>query len=95
MSASAKLVFAKQCAKCHAYKGEGNNIGPDLSGMAVHPKEELLIHVMDPSRSVEGNFKLYSVVLLSGKTFQGLMSSQSKTANRDIRCREQAAFDRP
>ena len=28
--------------------------------MAVHPKEELLVHILDPSRSVEGNFRVYT-----------------------------------
>ena len=29
--------------------------------MAVHPKHELLVHIIDPSRSVEGNFRVYTV----------------------------------
>ncbi len=52
-----KEVFKQQCAKCHMHSGEGNRIGPDLTGMAVHPKEELLVHILDPSRSVEGNYR--------------------------------------
>ena len=48
--------------------------------MAVHPKEELLVHILDPSRSVEGNFKAYRVVTLDGRTIIGLLSSESKTA---------------
>src|SRR6185312_11700918 len=46
--ASGKKVFAAQCAKCHQHSGEGTAIGPDLTGMSVHPKEELLIHILDP-----------------------------------------------
>ena len=59
-AANGKMVFKNQCAKCHKHAGEGTQIGPDLTGMAVHPKEELLIHILDPSRSVEGNFRLYT-----------------------------------
>ena len=55
-AANGKKVFTDQCAKCHKHAGEGTQIGPDLTGMAVHPKEELLIHILDPIRSVEGNF---------------------------------------
>ncbi len=78
--ASGKKVYVAQCAKCHLFAGEGTAIGPDLTGMAVHPKEELLIHIIDPSRSVEGNFKAYRVVTLDGRTIIGLLSSESKTA---------------
>ena len=75
-----KDVYKKQCAKCHLHSGEGNKIGPDLTGMAVHPKHELLIHILDPSRSVEGNFRVYSVVTEDGRVMQGLLASESKTA---------------
>ncbi|HEY1067488.1 MAG TPA: PVC-type heme-binding CxxCH protein, partial [Pirellulales bacterium] len=75
-----KLVFTQQCAKCHKHNGEGNAIGPDLSGMAVHTKEELLTHVLDPSRSVEGNYRVYSVELIDGRVLTGLLASESKTS---------------
>ncbi|MFM7846810.1 MAG: c-type cytochrome, partial [Planctomycetota bacterium] len=75
-----KDVYKKQCAKCHVHSGEGNKIGPELTGMAVHPKHELLVHILDPSRSVEGNFRVYSVVTEDGRVMQGLLASESKTA---------------
>ena len=75
-----KLAFANQCAKCHMHSGEGRRIGPDLTGMAVHPRQELLIHILDPSRSVEGNFRQYSVVTDEGRVLSGLLSAQTKTA---------------
>ena len=78
--AAGKVAFTNQCAKCHMHSGEGQNIGPDLTGMAVHPKEELLVHILDPSRSVEGNFRTYQVVTLDGKVVQGMLASESRTA---------------
>ncbi len=75
-----KAVFKKTCAKCHTHSGEGTKIGPDLTGMAVHPKHELIIHILDPSRSVEGNFRIYTVQTDDGKVFTGLLASESKTA---------------
>ena len=36
--------------------------------MAVHSKEHLLIDILDPSRSVEGNFRIYRITTLDGKT---------------------------
>ena len=75
-----KEIFKKQCAKCHTHSGEGTKIGPDLTGMAVHPKKELLTHIIDPSRSVEGNYRVYTVALADGRTMNGLLASESKTA---------------
>ncbi|HET6422286.1 MAG TPA: PVC-type heme-binding CxxCH protein [Planctomycetaceae bacterium] len=78
--AAGKEVFKKQCAKCHMHTGEGTRIGPDLTGMAVHPKHELLTHILDPSRSVEGNFRVYTVVLEDGRVMSGMLAGESKTA---------------
>jgi putative membrane-bound dehydrogenase-like protein len=75
-----KVVFTKQCAKCHTHSGQGNKVGPDLTGMAVHPKAELLTHIIDPSRSVEGNFRAYTVVTDDGLVMTGLLASETKTA---------------
>ncbi|MDR3636632.1 MAG: ThuA domain-containing protein [Isosphaeraceae bacterium] len=79
-AARGKVVFKEQCAKCHTHGGEGGKVGPDLTGMAVHPKEELLVHILDPSRSVEGNFKQYSVATKDGIVLTGVLTGESKTA---------------
>jgi putative membrane-bound dehydrogenase-like protein len=78
--AAGKLVFKANCAKCHVHNGEGAKIGPDLSGMAVHPKDHLLVEIMDPSRSVEGNYRQYVVTTKGGQVLTGLLASESKTA---------------
>jgi putative membrane-bound dehydrogenase-like protein len=78
-AAAGKVVFKNQCAKCHVHSGEGTRIGPDLTGMAVHPKEHLLTDILDPSRSVEANFRAYTLTTKSGRVFTGLLASESKT----------------
>ena len=81
-----KGVYLQHCAKCHLHNqvtGAGvppGGIGPDLSGMAAHPKEELLVHIIDPSRGVEGNFRAWTVVTKKGQLINGLMSSETKTS---------------
>ncbi|MFM7149374.1 MAG: PVC-type heme-binding CxxCH protein, partial [Gemmataceae bacterium] len=79
-SVKGKVVFKNQCAKCHMHSGEGTAIGPDLTGMASHPKEELLIHIMDPSRSVEGNFRIFTISTLDGKILSGMLASETRTS---------------
>jgi putative heme-binding domain-containing protein len=73
-------VFEKQCSKCHVHGKIGQQIGPNLTGMSVHPKEELLVHILDPSRSVEGNFRQYTVATADGKVINGMLAAESKTA---------------
>jgi putative membrane-bound dehydrogenase-like protein len=79
-AAAGKGVFKNQCAKCHIHSGEGNKIGPDLTGVAVHPKEHLLVDILDPSRSVEGNFRQYTLMTKSGRVLNGLLASETRTA---------------
>jgi putative heme-binding domain-containing protein len=79
-AAAGKLVFKNQCSKCHVHGDEGTRIGPDLTGMAVHPKDHLLTDIIDPSRSVEGNYRVYKVETKKGLNLTGLLSSESKTA---------------
>ena len=86
-----KLVFQQQCAKCHRHNGEGGQVGPDLSGMAAIPRHELLIHILDPSRSVEGNFVQYSVATTDGRVIGGLLASESKTSVELIDAEGEAA----
>ncbi len=79
-AAAGKLVFKTQCAKCHTHNGEGAMVGPDLTGVAVHTKAHLLIEILDPSRSVEGNYRQYTVATKVGRVLTGMLASESKTA---------------
>ncbi len=75
-----KEMFVKHCSKCHMHGTEGKTIGPNLTGMAVHPKAELLTHIIDPSRSVEGNFRIYTVVTIDGLVINGMMTAETRTS---------------
>ena len=90
-AATGKLVFKQQCAKCHTHSGEGGKIGPDLTGMAVHPKDELLVHILDPSRSVEGNFRLYTVATPTAASSTACWPRETQDGGRADRRRGQEA----
>jgi uncharacterized protein len=79
-AARGKEVFKQQCAKCHTHSGEGGKVGPDLTGMAAHPRDELLVHILDPSRSVEGNFLQYNVSTTDGRVLSGVLASETRTS---------------
>src|SRR5262249_22799111 len=73
-------VVKANCAKCHRHGDFGETIGPNLTGFAVHPKEKILTEVIDPNRSVEGNFRQYTVATADGRILNGLLASETRTA---------------
>ena len=77
--AAGKTVFEKNCSACHVFKGLGKKVGPVLDGMAVHPKSELLTHILDPNRNVEGNYRLYTVVTIEGLVLNGMLANETRT----------------
>ena len=52
----------------------------DLTGIATQPKSELLVHILDPSRDVVGNYQQYTVVTNQGLVTSGMLASETKTA---------------
>jgi hypothetical protein len=78
-AAHGKSLFEKHCQKCHAHNGIGETVGPDLTGMFVRPKRELLTNIIDPSRNVEGNFRAYHVVA-NGLVYSGSIAAETRSA---------------
>ena len=74
-----KEVFLKNCAVCHRFNSVGANIGPDLTGFAGGNREELLINILDPNRSVEGNFRQFIIETTDGQNWSGLLAGESRT----------------
>jgi putative heme-binding domain-containing protein len=75
-----RAVYKQHCGTCHMHGGTGGKVGPDLTGMAVHPAHELLVHILDPNRSVEGNYRAYTVTTADGRVVTGLLAAESRTA---------------
>ena len=74
-----KEVFATQCATCHAIGGQGGKIGPDLTGIGARDRAEVLTEILDPNRSVEANYRMWSVTTKEGDTFSGRMEAETQT----------------
>ncbi len=72
-------VFEQNCAKCHRHGDLGANIGPDLTGMAVRERGDLAIDILDPNRSVEGNYRQYTILTKDGRVLTGLLMSETQT----------------
>jgi len=71
--------FAKTCLICHAVQGQGQHVGPDLSGVASRPKEALLTDILDPSRQVSPDFISYTLVTAQGEALTGLIGAETSS----------------
>ena len=77
--AQGKALFETNCRVCHVLNGEGGQVGPALDGIAGKSRAELLIEIVDPNRSVEGNYRLWSIETEDGSLISGRLGSESKT----------------
>ncbi len=75
-----KQLFGEQCAKCHAFQGEGGRVGPDLTGMGAHGARELLPFLIDPNRSVEPAYVEYVVETVDGRLVDGVIAREDSQA---------------
>ncbi|MFO1019086.1 MAG: PVC-type heme-binding CxxCH protein [Planctomycetales bacterium] len=73
---SGKALFTKHCATCHKLQGEGNAIGPDLSGTVKGDLNSLLTNIVDPSAVVKRDFLSYTLVTHAGQIYTGLIAAQ-------------------
>lgn len=81
--AAGAIVFRKSgtCINCHKVKGEGKEVGPDLSEIGSKlSREAMYVAVLDPSAAVSHNFETYSLVTLDGDAITGLLISETDAA---------------
>lgn len=75
-----RAVFEKRCAACHRLDGVGNQIGADLASLKDKSTAALLTAILDPNRAVEARFLSYTAVTDDGRTFSGMIRSESGNA---------------
>lgn len=75
-----KELYAQNCGVCHLFYGTGGKVGPDLSGIGVRAKDEILAEILDPNRSVEANYVLWTAETKSGETISGRLDTETQTS---------------
>jgi putative membrane-bound dehydrogenase-like protein len=66
-----KAVFASTCGQCHAVQGEGNRIGPDLTGYDPKAPEFFLESTVDPNAVIRPEYAAYVVETTDGRMLNG------------------------
>jgi putative heme-binding domain-containing protein len=70
-----RVQFNKLCSSCHALYGHGGAIGPDLTGSGRDNIDYLLENIIDPSATVNADFRMSVVAMNDGRVLNGLVRS--------------------
>ena len=69
---------ADTCSKCHKVRGEGKEVGPDLSEIGSKlSREAMYVSILDPSAAISHNFEAYSVLTDEGEMITGVLVNRT------------------
>ena len=74
-----KKAFTETCAVCHTLDGVGGKIGPELTGVGIRPKADILMQILDPNRNVEGTFRLWNARTKDNDDISGRLMEETAT----------------
>lgn len=75
-----KTLFAQTCGACHRLFGEGNQLGPDLTGADRRNTDWLLSQTVDPSGFIRPEYVNHNVEMKDGRALSGLIVEQGEKA---------------
>ena len=78
-AARGRELFTTTCAICHTFEGQGARIGPELTGIGARPRQDILVDIIDPNRSVEANYRMWTATLKNGDTYSGRLETETVT----------------
>lgn len=73
-------LFQQHCAICHRLRGVGNEVGPDLGGLADKPAGHFLEAIFDPNKAVESRYLGFTMVTNSNRTLAGIIAAETPTS---------------
>jgi putative heme-binding domain-containing protein len=75
-----RMVFTKHCASCHKMFGEGQAVGPELTGSQRANLDYVLENVIDPSAVVPNEYRLINFTLNDDRVVGGIVLRETKDA---------------
>lgn len=71
------MYVATTCSRCHAIKGEGGNIGPDLTQIGTRfSTKDILEAILEPSKAISDQYAATQFELKNGKSLVGKIANQ-------------------
>jgi quinoprotein glucose dehydrogenase len=68
---------AVYCVRCHKVKGEGGEVGPELTGIGgKHPRTYLLESIVAPNQAIAQGFESVVLATNDGKVVTGVLKSE-------------------
>ena len=69
---------AAQCFRCHAIRGNGGDVGPDLTNIGAElSREQLLLSLVDPSARIAPGYGVVSLTLDDGQKMSGILLEET------------------
>ncbi len=78
-----EAMFADNCASCHKVKGEGSDIGPDLSTISKKGVKFIAESILFPAKKITKGFETWVVEKKDGRRITGL-KTRDETNEVDI-----------
>jgi putative heme-binding domain-containing protein len=70
--------LAGVCATCHAVRGQGGQVGPDLTAIAANYKRpDLITSILEPSKTIALGFEQVMIETNGGDVFFGALRAQT------------------
>ena len=76
--ANGRRLFVKHCQTCHRMYGQGETVGPDLTGGNRTNLDYLLQNIIDPSAVVDKDFRMTSLLTSDGRLITGLVTGETE-----------------
>jgi len=70
-------VFTRVCGQCHKIHGEGQEVGPDLTGNGRSTFAQLLSNTFDPSLVIGTGYQAVNVITTRGQALTGLLVEET------------------
>jgi putative heme-binding domain-containing protein len=69
-----------RCAQCHAFRGQGGKVGPDLTEVGRKGRAEIYRNIAAPSAAIEPDYTSYTVATKAGQVVAGLVRAEGPDA---------------
>lgn len=66
------------CGVCHTFQGEGGSVGPDLTGLASKPPDEILRSILRRDTVVEPKYATLEVATRDGQRYMGVERDETR-----------------
>lgn len=75
-----RILYDKNCGRCHRLFGTGGEIGPDITGANRTSVRYWLENILEPNALIGKAYQVHSVVTEDGRVLNGIIKAQNEDA---------------